>query len=633
MADDPFVSLYRRFRPGRFDELRGQDHVVRALQSAVRDDRVSHAYLFSGPRGTGKTSSARILAKALNCAAPVDGEPCGVCPSCVEITQGTSLDVHELDAASNNGVDAMRDLVAHAALGTPGRWKVYIVDEVHMLSTAAANALLKTLEEPPSHVVFVLATTDPQKVPQTIRSRTQHLEFRLIGADTLRDLLESVREAAGLKVDEESVQAAVRRGRGSARDALSALDQVVASGTSDAARPELSNVLAAMGHAEVSDVLVSLSTLLAAGWGPQQLATELVDDLRQVFLAALAPELCAESGPARVELVSLAESMGLARVVRSMEILGRALIDMRDAPDAQVVLEIALVRATRPDLDSGIEALIERVSALERHAPTGGPPGRGPAPADVAPASPPASPPPTPPLAAAASSDVGRRPSLGAVRRRQDAAPNPQANATPTPDAAGVPVPTGAEGGTIATAPGGGAPPIAAEAIVAGANAAGANAAGANAAGAPNAAGPTVDRDGLTQAWGDSILRNLPARAKALFSAGRFVGADEKGAQFALPNAAHRDRCAELAPQVQAALTAHFGTPVSLVLVVDGASTGGPPDGSPPPRAPTGLQDDVALDEEDPADLVAMSGDEADHASAAEARLLEAFPGTSEVAE
>src|ERR1700691_6386922 len=205
MTDVPFVSLYRRFRPGRFDELRGQDHVVRALQSAVRDDRVSHAYLFSGPRGTAKTSSARILAKALNCAAPVDGEPCGVCTSCTEITQGTSLDVHELDAASNNGVDSMRDLVAHAGLGTPGRWKVYIVDEVHMLSTAAANALLKTLEEPPSHVVFVLATTDPQKGLPTIRSRTQHFEFRLLGPETLGDLLSDVRRQAHLDVPDEAL--------------------------------------------------------------------------------------------------------------------------------------------------------------------------------------------------------------------------------------------------------------------------------------------------------------------------------------------------------------------------------------------------------------------------------------------
>ena len=283
-----------------------------------------------------------------------------------EIAQGSSLNVHELDAASNNGVDAMRDLVAHAGLGTPGRWKVYIVDEVHMLSTAAANALLKTLEEPPSHVVFVLATTDPQKVPPTIRSRTQHLEFRLLGAETLHDLLESVNEEAGLHLDEEALEAAVRRGRGSARDALSALDQVVASGSTDAARPELAAVLEALAGGDVSSVLVALSALLAGGWGPQQLATELIDDLRQVFLAALAPELCTVSGPSLERFRQLAEAMGLARVVRSMEILGHALVDIREAPDAQVVLEIAAVRAVRPDLDSGAEALSERVSVLER---------------------------------------------------------------------------------------------------------------------------------------------------------------------------------------------------------------------------------------------------------------------------
>ena len=606
MADDPFVSLYRRFRPGRFDELRGQDHVVRALQSAVRDDRVSHAYLFSGPRGTGKTSSARILAKALNCAAPVDGEPCGVCTSCTEITQGTSLDVHELDAASNNGVDAMRDLVAHAALGTPGRWKVYIVDEVHMLSNAAANALLKTLEEPPSHVVFVLATTDPQKVPPTIRSRTQHLEFRLIGAETLHALLESVRDQAGLSVDEESVQAAVRRGRGSARDALSALDQVVASGTSDAARPELSSVILAVGQGNVADVLVGLSALLAGGWGPQQLATELVDDLRQVFLAALAPDLCAVSGPDLAEFVALAESMGLARVVRSMEILGRALVDMRDAPDAQVVLEIAVVRATRPDLDSGIEALTERVSALERGLASGGAPGRAVRPSESTPPAPPR-PEALPPTNAPPPADVGRRPSVGAVLRRQQAAPGATA-ATPG----------------AAAAPTGAVPALATPTPVTTAEGA-----------SPAAAAQVVDRDSLTQAWGDVVLGNLPARLKAVFSAGRFVAADENGAQFALPNAAHRDRCAESASEVEAALTAHFGAKVALVLVVEGDTTGGVPaapagPGAPPPPGDGG---EDGLDEEDPADLVAASGDETDHLSAAEARLLEAFPGTSEVAE
>ena len=167
-----YQSLYRSYRPRRFSEVRGQDHVVRALRNAVRDGRVGHAYLFSGPRGTGKTSTARILAKALNCENLQDGEPDCTCESCLAIEAGTSYDLQELDAASNNGVEAVRDLIGKVALGSPGRTKVYILDEVHMLSTAASNALLKTLEEPPGHVVFVLATTDPHKVLPTIRSRT-----------------------------------------------------------------------------------------------------------------------------------------------------------------------------------------------------------------------------------------------------------------------------------------------------------------------------------------------------------------------------------------------------------------------------------------------------------------------------
>src|SRR6266508_2368940 len=216
-------SLYRRYRPRRFGELRGQDHVVRVLRNAVRDDRVGHAYLFSGPRGTGKTSAARILAKVLNCERPVDGEPCCECPSCLAVEAGTSYDVHELDAASNNGVDAMRDLIDKASLGTPGRSKVYILDEVHMLSKAAEAALLKTLEEPPPHVVFVLATTDPQKISPTIKSRTQHLDFRLLPAEVLAEHVRYVIADAGLDVPDAVVDAVVRQGAGSARDTLSAL--------------------------------------------------------------------------------------------------------------------------------------------------------------------------------------------------------------------------------------------------------------------------------------------------------------------------------------------------------------------------------------------------------------------------
>ncbi len=642
MADAPFVSLYRRFRPGRFDELRGQDHVVRALRSAVRDERVSHAYLFSGPRGTGKTSSARILAKALNCEAPVDGEPCGVCTSCIEITQGSSLNVHELDAASNNGVDAMRDLVAHAGLGTPGRWKVYIVDEVHMLSTAAANALLKTLEEPPSHVVFVLATTDPQKVPPTIRSRTQHLEFRLLGAETLHGLLESVNADAGLHLDEEALEAAVRRGRGSARDALSALDQVMASGSADAARPELAQLLDALAEGDVSATLVALSALLAGGWGPQQLATELIDDLRQVFLAALAPELCAVSGQSLERFRSLAEAMGLPRVVRSMEILGHALVDMREAPDAQVVLEIAAVRAVRPDLDSGIESLSERVSVLERSL-TGAAAFPRPGAAPPASATPPTGRPAPEPAERAersASSDppssraesLASRPSLGAITRSKAAAAQAAAPVPPPPDAAADAPPATHDTAADSAAANGPAP-------------------------APAGGATALDRDSLTEAWGDGILQSLPARAKARFASGRFVAVDQQGAHFALPNAAHREQCTEQLPLVEAALAEHFGTPITLVLVIDESTA--PPGRAPEPIAPAtvGTATTTAtttttrsgtsgrgrrsttvqapapseqpapedFDEVDPADFEAGGG--TDQATEAEARSHGGFPG------
>ena len=219
-SDSPYQSLYRRFRPQRFDEVRGQDHVTRALRNVVRDGRVAHAYLFSGPRGTGKTSTARILAMALNCENPADGEPDGTCASCVDIRRGASVDVQELDAASNRRLDEMRDLLSRVALGTRGRWKIYIIDEVHQLTGDAASALLKTLEEPPGHVVFVLATTDPQKVLPTIRSRTIHFEFHLLASDVLGHLLHDINDRAGLGVAPEAIDLVVRRGHGSARDTL-----------------------------------------------------------------------------------------------------------------------------------------------------------------------------------------------------------------------------------------------------------------------------------------------------------------------------------------------------------------------------------------------------------------------------
>ena len=370
---DGVTSLYRRFRPNRFAELRGQDHVVRALQGAVKNDRVSHAYLFSGPRGTGKTTTARILAKALNCENPVDVDACDKCASCISITRGSSLDVTELDAASNNGVDDIREITAGAWHGTPGRWKVYIFDEVHQLTKAAAAALLKTLEEPPSHVVFVLATTDPHKVLPTIRSRTQHLEFRLIGGDTLSSLLHDVEKAAGLKVDDSTIDAAVRIARGSARDALSALDQLIATGSVNDAQPAFEDLFSALSSNDAVAALKALAVLTGEGWDPEQLAESFAAEVRQVFLLLAAPEVADVVDAERERLSAWGSQLGLARTVRILETLGKSMREMKSAPEKIVMLEIALVRLVKPELDTTVEALAERVEKLEYGVPRNAP--------------------------------------------------------------------------------------------------------------------------------------------------------------------------------------------------------------------------------------------------------------------
>jgi DNA polymerase-3 subunit gamma/tau len=360
------TSLYRRFRPARFAELRGQDHVVRALQGAVKNDRISHAYLFSGTRGTGKTTTARILAKALNCEHPVDGDACATCASCLAIAKGTSLDVIELDAASNNGVDDIRDIIAGAWHNTPGRWKVYIFDEVHQLSKAASAALLKTLEEPPPHVVFVLATTDPHKVLPTIRSRTQHLEFRLFGAETMATLLHDVKVAAGLNTDDATIEAAVRLGRGSARDALSALDQLLATGTIGETQPEFDQLFDALATDDAVGALRSLAVLSREGWDPEQLAENFAAEVRQVFLLQVAPDVADAVDKDRERLLQWGKELGLAKSVRILETVGRAIREMKSAPEKIVMLEVAMVRLTKPELDNSFESLDERLTRLER---------------------------------------------------------------------------------------------------------------------------------------------------------------------------------------------------------------------------------------------------------------------------
>ena len=365
-------SLYRRYRPRRFSELKGQDHVVRALRDAVASGREGQAYLFSGPRGTGKTSSARILAKVLNCERPVDGEPCCECESCLAVERGISYDVHELDAASNNGVEAIRDLVEKSVLGTPGRHKVYILDEVHMLSRAAEAALLKTLEEPPPHVVFVLATTDPQKMSETIRSRTQHLQFHLLPADTLEEHVRWVAADAGLELTDAAIEAVLTQGGGSARDTLSALELMASTGGDVSDVIDLDEFVQAMIDHDPGRVLTAMAYAVGLGRDPRTLTEELVRHLRNGFLSLMAPELVPLPQHRVDQVAAQSQQLGAAALVRAIETLGSALVEMRHAPDPRILVEVALVQLTHDDAAGDLGALTARLERLEQAFKAGG---------------------------------------------------------------------------------------------------------------------------------------------------------------------------------------------------------------------------------------------------------------------
>ena len=564
-----YQSLYRRHRPRRFGEVRGQEHVVRALHNAVREDRVGHAYLFSGPRGTGKTTSARILAKVLNCEHPVDGEPCCECPSCLAVEAGTSFDVHEMDAASNNGVDAMRDLIERAMLGTPGRRRVYILDEVHMLSKAAEAALLKTLEEPPEHVVFVLATTDPQKVSPTIRSRTQHLEFRLLPTEELDRLVRDIATADGLDVTAEAVDVVVRQGAGSARDVLSALDQVVAAGGVVEEAEPLDEVAEALIEGDTARALAAVARAVQAGRDPRTLTEHLVAHLRDGFLSLMNPDLVRLPDRAAAVVADQARRLGAAGAVRAMEVLGETLVDIRHAPDPRLLLDVALVRLTNQDADVSPAALLTRIERLERAATA------------TAARAQPTEPPPDPPAPgtaparapASAAAPAGRA-ALGARARRVDPPAQP-AQAAP-PAAAPAPLPE---------------PPAA------------------------TADAPFPSRDALTIAWADHVVPRLKGMARAIYLPGRFVAAEDGQATFALPSPQQVAKCEEYRAEVEAVLAAQFHRAVPLVLVVD--------DGG--PAEPGVRLADVALDDE--VDLSELVDAPPRSVPTSLDRLTEAFPG------
>ena len=537
-----YQSLYRSYRPRRFSEVRGQDHVVRALRNAVREGRVGHAYLFSGPRGTGKTSTARILAKALNCENLQDGEPDCTCESCLAIEAGTSYDLQELDAASNNGVEAVRDLIGKVALGSPGRTKVYILDEVHMLSTAASNALLKTLEEPPGHVVFVLATTDPHKVLPTIRSRTQHYEFHLISAEVLAEHVAWVAHDAGLDVDQAAVEYVLRQGGGSARDTLSALDQVVAAGGVLEGAEPVDALLDAVVAADTGGALAAVADAVSTGRDPRVLGEALLARLRDVFLLRMRSSVDHLPDAEQARVAAWADQLGDRATTRALELVGDALLEMRQAPDARIPLEVALVKITQPATDSSVAALVERIERLERALAGGAMPSPAPAPA-TAPVAPPAdevvatdvgaaavddAQPPAetgaPGGAAAARAALAAQRGAAGDRTAKPAPPRPSGRAGPPPAR-----PTRASDSAPTPAPATVVPQ---------------DAAAPAPASPPPAAAGAVTLEQLVAAW-PTVHSALKAVVRGRFSDGGFTAVDDDTATFAVRSEIMRGKCEE----------------------------------------------------------------------------------------
>jgi DNA polymerase-3 subunit gamma/tau len=610
-------SLYRRYRPRKFSEVKGQEHVVRALRNAVINHREGQAYMFSGPRGTGKTTSARILAKVLNCERPVDGEPCCECDSCIAVERGTSYDVHELDAASNNGVDAMRDLIEKASLGTPGRHKVYILDEVHMLSKPAEAALLKTLEEPPPHVVFVLATTDPQKVSETIRSRTQHLNFHLLPMDVMEEHIRWLAQDAGIDIDEAAMQSVLRQGGGSARDTVSALELVAASGGLAIDITPLDEFIEAFIERDPARALTVVAHAVQLGRDPRTLTDDIVRHLRDCFLSLMAPELVQLPAQREVEVQSLATRMGAAAIVRAMERLGEMLVEMRHAPDPRLLLEVALVQLTHEASQSDTSVILTRLERLEAAVASGAAVAPTPKPAPIDPS-------------------TGRA-ALGGRARRE---PGASTAVQPPPEAPTAAGPTPTQRSASASAAAASSHPVSQSSRPA------PRAVPAlppdNTAVAAHPSNPVPAADAVAtaaQLWSSDVLTGLKGLARAMFAAFRVLGERDGKLALGAPSEVHRAKSAAHVKEVEAVLAKVVGSPVSVMLVVDGSPAEGFDDfpggaagnvvqmkrggATPPPLPPADEDVDITDLVDVPPDSVLSPVD----------RLLQAFPGSTEMDE
>ncbi len=377
-----YTALYRKFRPQEFEDVKGQEHIVTTLKNQIKADRIGHAYLFCGTRGTGKTTVAKIFAKAVNCENPVDGSPCGECPTCKAIAEGASMNVIEIDAASNNGVDNIRQIREEVTYRpTEGKYKVYIIDEVHMLSAGAFNALLKTLEEPPSYVIFILATTEAHKIPITILSRCQRYDFHRISIDTIAGRLMDLMQEEQVDVEEKAIRYVAKAGDGSMRDALSLLDQCIAFHLGETLTYD--NVLEVLGAVDteifsrllrqilakdIVGAVATLDALVDEGREMGQMVTDFTWYLRNLLLMQSSDDMEEVLDVSKEHLNMLREEARMVKpevLMRYIRIFSELGNQIKYASQKRILIEIAIIKLCKPQMEKDYESVIDRIASIE----------------------------------------------------------------------------------------------------------------------------------------------------------------------------------------------------------------------------------------------------------------------------